>query len=70
MDKINQRFDDYAKRIFGPSARIAGSFGTVRQPGDIRIMVDDRLLGTGGTFQDALADVTTRNHDPSGRAAR
>lgn len=64
-DKINPRFDDYAKRIFGPSTTISGSIGTVCHLGRLEIRIDGRTLGTGGTFASALVDASRRIGYPS-----
>jgi hypothetical protein len=45
------------QQAFGTGARLDGSIGTVSRPSMLEIRVDDRLLGTAGTFQAALADV-------------
>jgi hypothetical protein len=54
MDKHLVTFDGMAKRVFGPSAQIDGSLGSAMGPGELRIAVDDRLLGDGETFAEAL----------------
>jgi len=50
LDKHNQTLDRLAKLAFGPSADIDGDFG-----GQLRIVVSGRVIGTGWTFQEALA---------------
>lgn len=54
MDKVRQSLDDTVKRMFGASAAIDGSFGTTDQPGELRIVLDGRLIGEAATFQGAL----------------
>jgi hypothetical protein len=54
MDRHIRTFDQHAKRVFGPSATVAGSIGSERGPGEIRILLDDRIIGTGPTFEAAL----------------
>lgn len=54
MRRYEETFDPVVKRIFGPAAAVAGSIGTVRRPGEIRIVVEGAALGVGRTFEAAL----------------
>ena len=56
MDKQNEQFDNHVKRLFGPAATITGSMGSPVAPGDIRIVLDDHTIGSGGTFREALQE--------------
>ena len=56
MDRHNEVFGGMVQRVFGPDARLAGSIGTVKRPGELRIVVGRRVLGTGPTFAAALQD--------------
>jgi hypothetical protein len=49
-------YDGVAKRLFGAGARLDGSIGTVRHPGELRILLDGRLIGSGPTFEQAIHD--------------
>ncbi len=63
MDEALYRLQQTVLRMFGPSARIAGTGGSGRGPGSVRIVLDGRTLGTGRTFEQALQDVTTRGRE-------
>jgi hypothetical protein len=54
VDKHLEQHQRQVLLAFGPSAQIGGTLGTSRGPGELRITVDDRLLGDGETFQEAL----------------
>lgn len=56
MNRYDQTFDATVKRIFGPEARMTATLGTVKRPGQLRIVLDHRVLGIGRTFADALQD--------------
>ncbi len=49
MDKHNEQFDRFTKLTFGPEAHLGGDFG-----GELRILVSGSVIGTGGTFAEAL----------------
>lgn len=44
------------RRLFGTSARIAGTAGSGRGPGCIEIWIGSALVGRGRSLQEALAD--------------
>jgi hypothetical protein len=54
MNLYQQHLDRLAKLAFGPSAHISGSFGTVQQPGELRLHLDGEQIGSGRTWQEAL----------------
>jgi hypothetical protein len=56
MNRYDETFDATVKRIFGPNARLVATTGTVKRPGQLRILLDRRVLGIGRTFADALQD--------------
>lgn len=56
MNRYDHTFDATIKRIFGPGARLTATLGTVKRPGQLRIVLDHRVLGIGRTFADALQD--------------
>lgn len=56
MDRFSDTFDATVKRIFGPNARLFATVGTMKGPGQLRILLDRRVLGIGRTFADALQD--------------
>ena len=56
MDRHNETFDAMVKRVFGPAAELDGSIGSPQQPGIIKIVLDGRTIGVGGSFQEALSD--------------
>lgn len=56
MNRYDQTFDATVKRIFGPEAQMTATLGTVKRPGQLRIVLDHRVLGIGRTFADALQD--------------
>jgi hypothetical protein len=60
MDKHLAQHQRQVLLAFGPSAQIGGTLGTSRGPGELRITVDDRLLGDGETFQEALEQASRR----------
>jgi hypothetical protein len=70
MDEALYRGQQAVARLFGPHAILGGELGTPKRPGELRIVVDGRLLGRGGNFEQALADVTTRATSTPRRAAR
>ena len=63
MDEALYRQNQATKRLFGPSATLAGSIGSGRGAGHIEIKCDGRTLGSGPSFERALQDVTTRGRE-------
>jgi hypothetical protein len=57
------RTQQAALRLFGPSARLTGTAGSAKGPGEVRIVVDGRTLGRGQTFRQALEAVTAGSLD-------
>lgn len=71
MDRHNETFDHHIKRVFGPAAELAGSIGSERKPGAIRIVLDDRTIGSGPSFETALqAAQRTAAREFSGKASK
>ena len=60
MTFADQQFERIAKSVFGPDARLSGSVGSARYPGDLTIRLDGRILGSARTFQAALAKSMVR----------
>jgi len=58
-DKHNEILDRITKQTFGPSALLAGSMGSHTSPGAVRIQINGRVVGSGGTFQEALQAAQT-----------
>lgn len=56
MPRYDDTLEATIKRIFGPAARLTGTVGTMKRPGEIRIILDRRMLGIGPTFAMALQD--------------
>jgi hypothetical protein len=54
MGLLEERLQQTVLRLFGPTARLNGSFGTVAQPGQLEIVVGNKQIGVGATFQAAL----------------
>lgn len=54
MDRHIKQFDAMAKRTFGPDAIVRGTLGSERFAGQIRIDLDNRPLGSGATFGEAM----------------
>ncbi len=69
MDKINQKFDDMVKRVFGTGAVLTGCMGSSRSPGDVRIQIAGRVIGMGDTFQRAFTDAQATARREIGRQA-
>lgn len=63
MDEALYRQNQATKRLFGPSATLAGSIGSGRAPGHIEIKCGGKTLGSGRSFEQALQDVTTRGRE-------
>ena len=63
MDEALYRLQQTVLRMFGPSARIAGTGGSGRGPGSVRIVLDGRTLGTGRTFEQAMQDVSRQQRE-------
>ncbi len=61
MDESLYRQRQAVARLFDGAATMSGSIGSARGPGDIRIVLDGRAIGTGQTFGEALANVTVRH---------
>lgn len=59
MDKQNEIYDRMVKRVFGPNAVLAGSMGTPAEPGDVRILFNRHVIGSGATFAEALSAAQT-----------
>ena len=58
MDEI-ERIEPTITRLFGPSARLAGSIGTVQRPGRLEIRVGGVTAGSGPTLGDAIRAAST-----------
>jgi hypothetical protein len=56
MNRYDETFDATVKRIFGPNARLVATVGPLKRPGQLRIVLDRRVLGIGRTFAEALQD--------------
>ncbi len=54
MTRQDEVFDGIVKRVFGPAAELGGSIGTVKRPGELRVVVAGRTIGRGANFADAL----------------
>ena len=63
MDEALYRQNQATKRLFGPSATLAGSIGTPSRPGVVEIKCDGRTLGSGLSFEQALQDATVRGRE-------
>ncbi len=68
-DKINQQYDRHARRLFGPSAAVAGSMGSPIGVGNVRILLAGRTIGSGDTFAAALRDAQATARREIGRQA-
>ena len=47
------------QRLFGELATVGGSMGSAIEPGQVRIALDGRTLGTGATLGAAVRQATT-----------
>lgn len=54
MQRADQTQADQVQRMFGPTASLRESLGTVARPGRQEIRVGERLVGVGVTFHQAL----------------
>ncbi len=63
MDEALYRQNQAVARLFDGAATITGSIGSRRGPGELRIVVDGRTLGTGRTFEQALQAVAHRQRE-------
>lgn len=59
MQRTNTQHEDQVSRLFGPSARLIGSMGTVARPGRLAIEVGGRVVGAGRTLA-AAVDAASR----------
>ena len=66
MDLLQQKHEFFVKHVFGASTQLAGSIGSGKAPGEIRIVRAGVTLGSGTSFSRALADVTYRSRQLSG----
>lgn len=59
-DNFHQENAGIVRRLFGPSAVLSGSFGTLERPGHLVIILDGFELGTGATLGEVLRVATMR----------
>jgi len=54
MGLTEERLQQTVQRLFGHQARLAGTIGTVAQPGRLEIHIGEQAIGVGKDFQQAL----------------
>jgi len=59
MDEALYRQRQAVARLFDGAATITGSIGTAKAPGELRIVLDGRTIGTGESFGQALQSAST-----------
>ena len=70
MGLCEERLQRDVLRTFGPSARLDGSIGFVGRPGRLTIIIGDRTIGSGASFQAALSAASRTLSAADGRAVR